>query len=54
MAITLDGTLSTLAGATTSSYIRIEYIKYMPYAGLVEYNPMLFKNETEADISRII
>jgi len=53
MAITLDGTLSTLAGATTSSYIRIEYIKYMPYAGLVEYNPMLFKNETEADISRI-
>ena len=44
MAIRLDGILNTVAGAITSSYIRIEYIKYMPYAGLVEYNPILFKN----------
>jgi len=53
MAIRLDGILNTVAGATTSSYIRIEYIKYMPYAGLVEYNPILFKNDLEAEISRI-
>jgi hypothetical protein len=53
MAIRLKGTLDTVAGATTGSYIRIEYVKYMPWIGAVEYNPICFKNELEADMSRI-
>lgn len=53
MAIRLEGTLNTVAGATTGSYIRIEYVKYMPWVGSIEYTPMCFKNELEADMSRI-
>ena len=53
MAIRLKGTLDTVAGATTGSYIRIEYVKYMPWQGTVEYNPICFKNELEANMSRI-
>jgi len=53
MAITLDGTLNTYAGATTGSYIRIDFVKVMPWIGQIEYNPMIFKNTLEADMSRI-
>ena len=53
MAIRLEGTLNTVAGATTGSYIRLEYVKYMPWVGSIEYTPMCFKNELEADMSRI-
>ena len=53
MAIRLEGILNTVAGATTGSYIRIEYVKYMPWVGTIEYTPMCFKNELEADMSRI-
>ena len=38
MAIRLQGQLSTVSGETTGSYLRIEYVKFMPWVGEVEYN----------------
>lgn len=52
MAIRLQGQLSTVSGETTGSYLRIEYVKFMPWVGEVEYNPMLFRNEVESGWSR--
>lgn len=53
MAIQLKGTLNTVAGPTSESYLRIEFVKFMPWLGKIEYNPVLFKNAAEADMSRI-
>ena len=53
MAIRLKGTLNTVAGATSESYLRVEFVKLMPWLGKVEYNPILFKNELEAGMSKV-
>ena len=53
MAISLKGTLNTVAGPTSESYFRIDFVKFMPWVGKIEYNPMLFKNKEEAQMSRI-
>ena len=53
MAISLKGTLNTVAGPTSESYLRIEFVKFMPWVGKIEYNPILFKNAGEAAMSRI-
>ena len=53
MAIRLKGILNTVAGATSESYLRIEFVKLMPWVGVVEYNPVLFRSQEEADAARI-
>tara|TARA_R100001509_G_C4792753_1_gene190346 strand:+ start:199 stop:765 length:567 start_codon:yes stop_codon:yes gene_type:complete len=53
MAIQLKGTLNTVFGATSESYLRIEFVKYKPFEGSIEYNPVLYKNPLDAKMSRI-
>jgi len=53
MAIQLKGTLNTVAGPTSESYLRIEFVKFKPWMGEIEYNPILFRNPQEAEMSRI-
>tara|TARA_R100001509_G_scaffold127263_1_gene80658 strand:+ start:419 stop:985 length:567 start_codon:yes stop_codon:yes gene_type:complete len=53
MAIQLKGTLNTVFGATSESYLRIEYVKFKPWEGTIEYNPILYKTPLDAEMSRI-
>lgn len=53
MALSLAGSLETLAGTTTGSYIRIEFVKIKPWEGVIEYNPMLYRNKLDAEMSKI-
>lgn len=53
MALSLVGSLDTVAGSTTGSYIRVEFVKIKPWVGIIEYNPILYRNELDAEMSKI-
>lgn len=52
MAIHLEGTLHTVEGETTSSYLRVEYVRIKPWEGIAEYNPAIYYSGVEAEESR--
>lgn len=53
MALSLVGSLETVTGSTTGSYIRVEYVKIKPWEGIIEYNPMLYRSKLDAEMSKI-
>lgn len=52
MALQIQGKLKTGWGDTETAYVRIEFYKVQPWAGKVEYNPLIFLHAEDAAKSR--